>query len=602
MKNIKAYLVMSIFLFSSALQAQWIEQTLPGDIVVTLGIDFFNQNHGITGGWEGDLSQQIFGEVYYTTNGGINWIEATLPDSMRVMVEVQMIDDMRAYGAGAYNQTLINNQSGSNFSLLNNPLLQSRSERLGMNFSRQEEYRGYFVETTDGGLTWHPKGSFEDSVYYLVGISFIDQQTGFVLASGPSANSSAILKTSDNGDSWSYVYSFETGLTINSIKFFNQLDGITVGTSDAIPGNIGIILRTTNGGNTWMRIELPLLATIDDVTYLDFNSILISGVKTDFSAVIFRTDDGGVTWFECCTYSDTHTISGINSLPASGVIIVYGQYQPIGSSIPFIEATINNGVSWYYDLLSQFTDYYLTKSKLVDESRWYITGTQFAQMGFVLFTDNAGGVPVELTSFSAEFIENQVSIRWTTASELNNMGFEVEQKSDDEDWRMIGFIEGKGTTTEKQTYSFTDDLFGVNNTKLNYRLKQIDFNGSYEYSDAVEVNIDIANPEIFFLSQNYPNPFNPSTKIKFTIPSVTLRQAQSDAWVTLKVYDVLGNEIATLVNEELSPGEYEVEFIGHSDEGQNLPSGIYFYQLRTKGPETSSGQGIIQAKKMVYLK
>ena len=73
--------------------------------------------------------------------------------------------------------------------------------------------------------------------------------------------------------------------------------------------------------------------------------------------------------------------------------------------------------------------------------------------------------------------------------------------------------------------------------------------------------------------------------------------------VTLKVYDVLGNEIATLVNEELSPGEYEVEFSGHSDEGQNLPSGVYFYQLRTKGPETSSETRTrIQTKKMILMK
>ncbi len=110
----------------------------------------------------------------------------------------------------------------------------------------------------------------------------------------------------------------------------------------------------------------------------------------------------------------------------------------------------------------------------------------------------------------------------------------------------------------------------------------------------------------FKLEQNYPNPFNPSTKIKFTVPFVETHRDASLP-VTLKVYDILGNEIATLINEELSPGEYEVEFSGHSDEGQNLPSGVYFYQLRTKGPETSSqneqtGQGIFQTKKMILIK
>ncbi len=113
----------------------------------------------------------------------------------------------------------------------------------------------------------------------------------------------------------------------------------------------------------------------------------------------------------------------------------------------------------------------------------------------------------------------------------------------------------------------------------------------------------------FKLEQNYPNPFNPSTKIKFTIPSVIAGGAKQSQIVTLKVYDVLGNEIATLVNEEKPAGEYEVEFNSNSVEGRNLPagrqgltSGVYFYQLRVGGPETSSGQAMIQTKKMILLK
>ncbi len=106
-------------------------------------------------------------------------------------------------------------------------------------------------------------------------------------------------------------------------------------------------------------------------------------------------------------------------------------------------------------------------------------------------------------------------------------------------------------------------------------------------------------PTKFSLLQNYPNPFNPSTKIRYTIPSVG---AYRNTPVQLKVYDVLGNEVATLVNEEKPAGEYEVEFSGHSDEGQNLSSGVYFYQLRVTGPEINSGQGIIQTKKMLMIK
>ena len=141
--------------------------------------------------------------------------------------------------------------------------------------------------------------------------------------------------------------------------------------------------------------------------------------------------------------------------------------------------------------------------------------------------------------------------------------------------------------------------YDANNNKIEERTQ--DWNGgywldlnrsiySYIITEVNEITSEINN---YSLSQNYPNPFNPSTKIKYTIPSVTLRQAQSDNWVTLKVYDVLGNEIATLVNEEKQPGTYEVEF--NTSTIKHLPSsGIYFYQLKAGN--------FIETKKMVLLK
>ena len=160
-------------------------------------------------------------------------------------------------------------------------------EKLAMDFSDQEDYRGYFVETTDGGMSWHPKGSFEDSVYYLVGMHFLNMQTGFVLASGPPNNTfAAILKTTDSGNSWNYVYDFESYLFLNDVKFFDQLNGFAVGTFDDMNSSYGVVLKTTNGGDSWIRSGLPQLISLNGITYLSINSILISGVKTDFSAVI----------------------------------------------------------------------------------------------------------------------------------------------------------------------------------------------------------------------------------------------------------------------------------------------------------------------------
>ncbi len=198
-----------------------------------------------------------------------------------------------------------------------------------------------------------------------------------------------------------------------------------------------------------------------------------------------------------------------------------------------------------------------------------------SNIGNYLFTNLT--IPVELTSFTADVLGNKVHLNWTTASELNNLGFEVlkskvkSQKLETE-WQTIGFIEGKGTTTEQQLYSFIDDLtLALTLTPtLRYRLKQIDFDGTFTYSDVIEVEV-VLTPSEFVLYQNYPNPFNPSTKISW--------QSPVGSWQVLKVFDVLGNEVATLVDEYRVAGYHEIEFNISSDI-RELASGIYFYQLQ----------------------
>ena len=193
------------------------------------------------------------------------------------------------------------------------------------------------------------------------------------------------------------------------------------------------------------------------------------------------------------------------------------------------------------------------------------------------FRFNGFVTPVELSSFTAAVNSNEVVLNWSTATETNNSGFSIERKYANSEYSEVGFVPGFGTTAEPKYYSFTDAkrLAG----KYNYRLKQIDFGGSFKYSSEVEV--DVTAPLTFYLEQNYPNPFNPTTTIKYGIPERT--------FVELKVYDVLGKEIASLVNEEKPSGSYEVEFIAN-----NLPSGIYFYTLSTGN--------FFSTKKMVLLK
>jgi hypothetical protein len=172
-------------------------------------------------------------------------------------------------------------------------------------------------------------------------------------------------------------------------------------------------------------------------------------------------------------------------------------------------------------------------------------------------------VPVELTSFSANSDKNDVILTWMTATETNNQGFEIQRKTSGE-YERIAFVEGRGTTTEVQNYLFRDK--NLLSGSYTYRLKQTDYDGSFAYSDEVEIDID--QPSVFYLGQNYPNPFNPSTNIKYSIPA--------DGNVSLKVYDLLGKEVATLVNEPQQAGTFDVVF-----DGANLASGVYYYQLIT---------------------
>ena len=176
-------------------------------------------------------------------------------------------------------------------------------------------------------------------------------------------------------------------------------------------------------------------------------------------------------------------------------------------------------------------------------------------------------LPVELTSFNASVINNSVVLNWITATELNNYGFEIERASYSAAlpvWENIGFVNGNGTTTSPNSYTFNDTK--IITGKYLYRLKQIDNDGSFTYTN--EIEIDFSLPDNYELEQNYPNPFNPTTTIKYQIPVSGI--------VTLTVFNTLGQEVMQLVNGLQQAGTHEVKF-----DGTNLTSGIYFYQLES---------------------
>ncbi len=198
-------------------------------------------------------------------------------------------------------------------------------------------------------------------------------------------------------------------------------------------------------------------------------------------------------------------------------------------------------------------------------------------------------VPVELSSFSAAELNGDIVLNWTTATETNNKGFEIQkarEESEDRiketEWEAAGFIEGKGTSTEPAAYTFSDTK--VNSGKYLYRLKQVNFDGTFEYSNEIEA--EVSSPSEFSLRQNYPNPFNPSTKIGFSIPV--------DARVKLNIYNVLGQKVKTLIDGDLPSGEKSISF-----DASSLNSGIYFYQLEASTPD---GKKFTSVRKMILTK
>ncbi|HSR17340.1 MAG TPA: T9SS type A sorting domain-containing protein, partial [Ignavibacteriaceae bacterium] len=217
-----------------------------------------------------------------------------------------------------------------------------------------------------------------------------------------------------------------------------------------------------------------------------------------------------------------------------------------------------------------------------------ILSSQFTSFSDFVLANAAGGsnpLPVELASFTASSRENDVILQWTTKTEMQNYGFEIEkcvkpdELSDEPNWVSIGFVNGSGNSNSTKEYSFVAKKLFLGSYL--FRLKQLDTDGSFMYSSEIEINIG-SFPETFRLEQNYPNPFNPATTIKFAVNETNP--------VSVKVYDALGNEVKTLFNETAENGKlYSVEF-----DGSDYASGVYYYSI--------SGNNLHAVKKMLLIK
>jgi photosystem II stability/assembly factor-like uncharacterized protein len=410
-----------------------------------------------------------------------------------------------------------------------------------------------FYRTTDGGENWtEVSGLFSPS-----SVIFMDQNTGWATKDN---YDSGIYKSTDGGITWVQ----KSSISSSSIYFSDINTGWAVGEG-------GSVLKSTDGGETWI---IKMSGTTNDLNCVKFFNANL-GMCVGNGGIVLLSTDGGESWI-------TQNSGAINDLKA----ITFTNSSSIwiaGSNGTILNST-DLGTNW--TSYNGVTENDLTSLCFANENTGWIGG-----MNGTMFKYQNNVVPVELISFTAQVENNTVQLKWQTATEINNYGFEIERTSpnpspyqgegipisrDGRGWEKIGLIPGFGTTNEPKSYSFIDKNFTSGIYK--YRLKQIDFDGKYKYSNEIEVEI---MPTKFAVYQNYPNPFNPTTIIRYQLPKETK--------VVIKIYDILGAEIMTLLNEKKGPGIFEVVFNSRS-----LPSGTYIYRI--------IAGDFVETKKMILIK
>jgi len=413
------------------------------------------------------------------------------------------------------------------------------------------------LKTTDDGQTWtisldnlslsyfgipmSPDPSNNNTIYTMSGVNF--------------------YRSTDFGDTWPII-STSTGLSSApcDIEKFPSSDVILLGDN-----GFGIV-RSTDGGLTWSQVyatsgEIPTIAVSHT------NPGVAFATKWSGGGGFLKSTDYGATWSSISGFGGIN-MWGVHVMPDDGNIVMascYGcgqSWRSIDEGATFTQISIPSA-GYQVVVVDSITQY-------------------AAQSGGFYKLESENFIPVELTSFIASISNNQILLNWITASELNNRGFEIQQSFDNESFTRIDFVAGSGSTTEQRNYNYT-----VKNAPAGlqyYRLKQIDFDGSYEYSPVIE--IDGPLPAEYVLNQNYPNPFNPSTAITFSLPV--------DSDVQLSLYNMLGQKVADITNAQFQAGTHKVDF---SAEG--LSSGTYIYVITAIG---SNGVDFVEAKKLTLMK
>ncbi len=386
--------------------------------------------------------------------------------------------------------------------------------------------------------------------------------TWTVLTSGPTGimNSQSTMAW-DGGD---YIYVHSSSYTTPPVSYLSRYSITGDSWTDLTPTALTKRYAGLQFFNGYLYLIGGLIPTGDDPT-----ACAKYDPSTDTWSAIAPLPEG----VNFCKWSTTKVPDYVVLIGSGGGYSTY----PSDASIYYYDPV---GDSWTYDSETPADRGLALGFFVPDQNRLFFgggnTGGSSTNYQASCWDGEATFIPVELTSFTANVEGSVVNLYWSTASETNNKGFGIERMSDNQ-WEPIGFVQGAGTTTQPESYSFSDN--NVSPGIYLYRLKQIDFDGTYKYSNETQAAVNV--PDMFSLSQNYPNPFNPSTKIEYSIPA--------DGYVSLIVYNSLGQEIAALANGIMKAGYHTSVF-----NAEDLSSGIYYYRLEAGNK--------VQVRKMTILK
>ncbi len=541
---------------------------------------------------------------YSSSDGGFTWSESSMSSSLGVWGDPCLLYDSLGYVYFGH----LSYGSGSGYWI--DRIVVQRSTNNGTTWNDGAGI-GFNPPTRNQDKEWlavdHSQSPFHGNLY-VTWTEFDDYGS-----SSPSDSSRIrFSKSTDAGLTWSTAKTI-SDVSGDCIDSDNTDEGAVpaVGPNGEIyvswAGPLGLVFdKSTDGGETWGNdvfvSTIPggwdfdvsgisrcngLPITMCDISNSQYNGNIYIGWSdqrngtTNTDVFLVKSSDGGNTWSQPLKVNDDQTtrqqfFTWMTVDPSTGHIwaVFYDRRNTTGDATDVYVAKSTDGGDTFENL--KVSESSFTPSQFVFFGDYtniaalngkiypiWMRADNMTLSVWVAHVIDSTTVPVELTNFSAKVSSSKTLLDWETATEINNQGFEIQRSSGTSEFRTIGFVNGFGTSTENHHYSYTDNLQSTG--IYNYRLKQIDFDGSFKYSKVLEVNY--SGVKEFSLYQNYPNPFNPTTTISYELPDA--------GYISLKVFDVLGNEVALIDEGFRQAGLHEISF-----NGTNLSSGIYIYSLR----------------------